>query len=352
MPKPKSARITFSIVIVTYNGYPFVKRCIESIIKSKTPSLEIIIVDNGSSDGSVKKLQSYYKNKINIISLDKNYGPAKARNEGALIARGEFLGFLDNDTVVHKNWAKNALKEFKKNKKIGIIQCKLLLSKERNRLDYVGEYIGSNGFLIQRAKTGEIDTHQYDQPVEILAAKSAGMFIRKNAFDAAGGFDEDYFIYVEETDLGWRSWLKGYHTIFIPQSIVYHEFGTSTIILGKSKNNYNAKFHGSKNYILTLFKNLGTVSLFKILPLHILLWGGLAIYSFFKGEFKNGGWILQGIGWNIIHIMENVQKRRRIQQGRVITDEKLFPIIMKKRPFSYFLFKAIKKHRIGNAESF
>lgn len=343
--------IDLSVIIINYNGEKYASRCIDSVLISKTPNTEIVVVDNGSHH-DVARLRKRYKNKIKLVALDKNYGPAKARNEGVRISKGNYIAFLDNDTLVHKDWARNALQEFDKDNQLGIIQCKLLLAKNKKRIDYVGEYIGSNGFLIQRAKTGEIDRHQYDKRSKILAAKSAGMFIRRAVFDEIGGFDNDYFIYVEETDLGWRSWLRGYKAIFVPKSIVYHEFGTSTVILGKSKNNYNAKFHGSKNYILTLFKNLGPVSLIKIIPLHVLLWEGLALYQLMKGEFKNFIWINQGILWNLLNLKDSFKKRHNIQKTRVVSDKELFKIILKKKPFSYFLIKATHKQRIGNAESF
>lgn len=348
--------IDLSIIIVNYNGKEYVDKCIKSILESHASSFEIIVSDNGSQDRSVEYLKNKYNqslDKIFFVGLDKNYGPSRARNEGVKIARGKYLCFLDNDTEVEKEWFNEVKLEFEKDEKIGIVQCKLLLSKERNKLDYVGEYIGQNGFLVQRAQTGEVDHGQYDQKVEILAAKSAGMFIRKKVFERIGGFDSDYFIYVEETDLGWRCWLMGYRVVFIPKSIVYHEFGTSTLILGKNKNNYNAKFHGCKNYILTLVKNLGLVSLLRILPLHIFLWIGLAWYALIiKREWKVFYWIHKGIVWNAINIKRNIYKRRIIQKRREINDDNLFKIILKKKPFLYFIQKVIGNHKVGNAEGF
>ena len=345
-----------SVVVVNYNGKDYADKCVQSVFISDFVDLEVIVVDNGSSDGSVDYLKNRYLSygeKFKIVPLEKNYGPSFARNRGVEIAEGKYIAFLDNDTEVKEDWASIAVSEFEKDEKIGIIQCKLLLSKERNKLDYVGEYIGQNGFLVQRAQGGEIDNNQYDQKVEILAAKSAGMFIRKDVFNKIGGFDEDYFIYVEETDLGWRSWLAGYKAIFVPGSTVYHEFGTSTLILGKNKNNYNAKFHGCKNYILTLFKNLEFKNLMKILPVHIFLWKGLAWYALIlKGDYKAFLWIYKGIFWNIINVKRNFNKRKKIQQSRVNNDTELFEIILRKKPFLYFIQKVTGVHEMGNAEGF
>tara|TARA_B100000315_G_C14499515_1_gene551652 strand:+ start:544 stop:1032 length:489 start_codon:yes stop_codon:yes gene_type:complete len=158
---------------------------------------------------------------------------------------------------------------------------------EPDQIDYVGEYIGTNGFLVQVAPAGTKDEGQFDKQYPILAAKSAGMFIKREAFDVAGGFDEDYFIYVEETDLGWRTWLAGYTVVFAPKCKVYHKFGTSSVILGKHKNDYNSKFHGTKNYILTFLKNLNFFYLVRILPVHIFLWLGLAWFSLFQRRLNH-----------------------------------------------------------------
>lgn len=347
--------VELSIVVVNFNGRTYLEKCVKSILNSNVVDYEIIIVDNGSTDGSVKNLESKFGkewNRIKIVQLANNYGPAKARNDGVRESVGKYLCFLDNDTEVHPNWSVNAIREFEKDDNLGIVQCKLLLAKEREKIDYVGEYIGMNGFLIQRASAGEIDSGQYDQKVNILAAKSAGMFIRKESFYKAGGFDGDYFIYVEETDLGWRVWLSGYLVRYESTSIVFHEFGTSAVILGKDKNNYNAKFHGCKNYILTLLKNLNLWNVIRIIPLHVFLWIGLAWFILFKGNWRAFYWIHKGIFWNVVNLRKNLKKRAVIQESRKINDKELFKIIMKRKPFFYFLKKATGSHKVGNAEGF
>lgn len=343
-----------SIIVINFNGKKYALNCLKSIFNNHYPNYEIIVVDNGSIDNSVEAIKNNFKNKKNlqVLSLSKNFGPAYARNQGVKKAKGEYLGFLDNDTLVHPDWIKKAIPEFEKNKKLGIVQCKLLLTKEKKKIDYVGEFLGQNGFLVQIAKGGDEDRGQYNQKIKILAAKSAGMFIRKKTFEEAGGFDPDYFIYMEETDLGWRSWLAGYETLFIPESIVYHESGTSTLILGRGRTDFNSKFHGTKNYILTLFKNLDFINLWKILPVHLFLWIGLAWFMLFLGRRKQFLWIHQGIFWNILNFKKNLKKRNKIQKQRTISDRSLFKIVMRKRSFSYFLKKVIRPHQVGNAESF
>lgn len=326
--KMKTAnRPNLSVIIPTFNAKPYLNRTIEAVIKSKAQNFEIIVVDNASTDGSIQYLEKTFRrylNKITFLRLDKNYGPAKARNEGVKLARGKYLAFLDSDTEVDPYWAKEALSCFRSDKKIAAIQCKLLLLRDRKSLDYVGEYLSNTGFLTQVASHGEKDRGQYDFPYKILAAKSAGMFITKEAFEKVGGFDEDYFIFVEETDLGWRLWLAGYEIVLCSKSVVYHYFSATKDIVDKSFNNHLVRFHGTKNYILTLYKNLSFRYVIKILPIHILLWLGLAFYFTVTGSFLSGLNIIKGVLWHLPNFIKNTKKRQVVQKMRIVSDTTLF----------------------------
>lgn len=341
--------IDLSVIIPTYNAKEYLKKCIESIIKSNFKNFEIIVVDNASTDNTASELKHFfskYQDRITIICLDRNYGPAKARNQGVKFAKGKYLGFLDSDTVVEKNWADKSLKLFGNNK-VGAVQCKLLSMKDRRKFDYAGEYLGSLGFLVSVSRHGETDTGQYDNVHRILAAKSAGMFVKKDVFEKIGGFDEDYFIFLEETDLGWRIWLSGYEVIFCPDSVVYHYFSATKDIVDKNFNNFLVRFHGTKNYILTLYKNLSLRYLIKILPGHIVLWICLSGYLFFTGKFNSSLNIMKGIVWNAKNFRKNYNKRKWVQKNRVLSDDQLFAGygLLKESSIGYYLNKFLLSQR-------
>ena len=329
-----------SIIIVNFNGYSLLKNCLSSILENSYSFFEIIIADNGSTDQSVTKLKHDFKkylNKILIVDLKKNLGPALARNKAFEISKGEIIVFLDNDTKVNKDWVVNALPIFN-NPKIGAVQSKLLLLDQKNKIDYVGELMGNLGFLKSIANYGETDIGQYNQIDLILAAKSAGMIIRRQAFIDAGMFDPDYFIFMEETDLGWRTWLTGYQNTFCPSSIVYHKFSSTKNIVNKDFNNYLIRFHGTKNYIQTLIKNLSFWYLLKILPIHIFLWFALATFLLITGKFKSAINIYHGIFWNFTHIKHILQKRKITQKNRKVSDSYIFKtkkLMVKTSFFSY-----------------
>ena len=316
-----------SIIIINYNGKLLLKNCISSILKNNYLNYEIIVSDNASSDGSIDFIKKTFISdisKIKFVKLSKNYGPAFARNQGFKISRGKYISFLDNDTEVDKNWILEAVELFTKNSNLGVIQCKLLLLNQKKRIDYVGEYLGNLGFLKPIGTYGDVDKGQYDKIYPILAAKSAGMFICRDAFIKAGQFDPDYFIFMEETDLGWRTWLTGYHNLFCPKSIVYHQFSSTKNIVSKDFNNYLIRFHGTKNYIQTLVKNLSILNLIKILPIHLFLWISLGLFLFVNGKFKSSLNIFRGIVWNIINLPKTLKRRHIIQKNRKITDTTLF----------------------------
>ena len=339
-----------SVVIVNYNGKEYIDRCLKAVCKSRYTNIEIIVVDNGSEDGSIEILNEYERknNNIRSIRLNINYGPAYARDRGVNETGGDYLAFLDNDTVPDPDWLIPVVNIFREDSTVGACQCKLLLLREPEKFDYAGDFLSQLGFLVQKVEGGEIDKGQADGNFEILSAKSAGMAIRKDVFEQIGGFDKDYFIYLEETDLGWRTWLAGYRIIFVPDSVVYHEFGTTNIIDPGSQN-YRVKFHGTKNYIMTLIKNLGRINLFKILPRHIFLWFGIVTVLFLKGKFRDSYLVLKGIVWNFCNIFRIGTKRSKIQKERKITDRDLFPKVLVEKKLSYFINKFRDSHEIGNA---
>lgn len=354
LPTKKNIKINkkmISIIIVNFNGKIYLTNCLNSILKNNYKNYEIIIVDNHSTDNSLETITLNFKKYVDskiirLIKLNKNYGPALARNKAAKIAKGDFFAFLDNDTKVHKDWIINALKEFNQDKNIGCIQSKLLLLNEKNKFDYAGDYLNQFGLLTHRATYKDLDTGQFNQKAVIFAAKSAGMFIRKEVFDQINGFDNDYFIYMEETDLCWRSWLAGYKTIYCPNSVVYHGFSGSFKLLSSKLATYNLRFHGTKNYILTIIKNLSALNLTKILPKQLFIFFSYSFYLFFlKFKFKESFYIFLGIVWNLINLNKTLIKRQKIQKNRVFDDRQLFSYIFKKDSLLNKIKKSILLNR-------
>jgi GT2 family glycosyltransferase len=312
-----------SVLIVTFNGYEFARRCIAEVLKNTYPDYEVILVDNGSNDDTVAKIRDEFADAVKVLALPTNLGPSAARNRAMPMVTGEFIATLDNDTEPDPQWLVNGVARMVVDPKLAVLQCRLMLNKARDRFDYVGDYLGSFGFLIQPVNGGDRDVGQANDECVIFSAKSAGMIVRRDAFIEVGGFDEDYFIYVEETDLCLRIWLAGYTALYLPTSVVYHEFGSSQLALGTELYTRVGRFHGTKNYVTTLLKSLEGPTLLRMLPIHLSLWFAWALLNFVRGRRRSAFWILEGLWWNVRNVRRTLVKRKTIQGKRTISDREL-----------------------------
>lgn len=348
----KSLPIKVSIVIVNFNGISYLESCIDSILKSKYKNFEIVVVDNGSTDGTKDLFAKKYSNysQISCLFLDQNYGPSMARNIGVANSNGQYLCFVDNDTIIDKFCLSEGVKTLSSSKYIGACQCKLLLMDDPQKIDYAGDYLTKVGFLKQIFTAGDLAKNVPNKNYEIFAAKSAGMMVKRSAFYLAGGYDNDYFIYMEETDLCWRIWLAGYKIVFSPKSIILHKFGTTNRLFPGFQT-YLARFHGPKNYLQTLIKNLSAVELIKILPINIIIWLGVALQQIISFKFMSGIYILLGLLWIPLNIVKVIKKRVLVQKNRKINDLRLFKHVMRSGSFGYFFSKYFSKSTVSGLKA-
>jgi GT2 family glycosyltransferase len=223
---------------------------------------------------------------------------------------------------------------------VGAVQCKLLLMSDRSKLDYIGDFLSQFGFLVQRRPLGYLDDKATQKTAIVFAVKSAGMVIRKELFRRVGMFDEDFFIYMEETDLCWRVWLSGSQVAYAPLSIVYHDFG-GLQKLTSPRTKFLAKYHGTKNYITTILKDAGGHNMMKIVPIHIASWVGIMLWHFGRRRPAEGIWILRGMTYNLRHFGRIWKKRVATQHTvRRVSDNTILPSIMTKVSPLYFYRKA------------
>jgi len=327
-----------SVIIANHNGEKFLKKCISSLLKEKSSRFEIIIVDDASSDNSVGLIKNEFgiKNKLRLIALADNVGAATARNIAIKTALGKYLFFLDTDTIIKAGWVPKIVKFFTKHPKTGIGQTKLL-KMGTNNFDYAGDYISRMGFLAERAR-GCPDDGRFSQEDVVFGVKSAAMIARKEVINALDGFDDDYFIYWEDTDICWRCWLAGYEVRMCPEINVWHAYGTSK---KDPKIYFNNKitYRGCKNNLSSLIKNLDTLGLFYTLPANFLSWLILSIIFLFKGDFHKSLEIVRSLLWIVVHPLTLARKRAIVQNGRKISDKQLFAIVGSKINLAYCIGK-------------
>lgn len=339
-----------SIIILNFNGIEFIEKCLDSVIKSKYKNKEIIVVDSCSTDGGREIIENKYRNIqfLKLLEIPQIYGTDRARNIGIANAKGEYLAFLDNDTEVDSLWLDKLIESIIKDKSIASAQSKILKNYgSYNQYDSAGDYFGSFGFLIERSQEAK-DVGQFDFVTDIFSAKATASIIKASVFHNIGGFDEDMFKYVEETDLSWRVWLAGYRVVFIPDSIVYHSFNTPKKSFKRYYSNKIFRYCGCRNYIQTLIKNLEFINLIKIVPLHILCWLVLAFLFALKGSFRDCMYILKGIGWNVVNIVHLIKKRQLVNsQVRKVRDKEIFSKVMGRREVGGYLKKSLAYLRVG-----
>jgi len=330
----------FSIIITSFNSGAFLRNCLQSIYQSDFHNFEVVLVDNASIDDSFAKISQKILSRPNLklVRIKKNIGSVGGRITGIKKNRGKYLFFLDADTVVEKNCLESLAKFLRQHPEVGAVHPKLLNLEKRQYFDYAGDYLDPFGFLVNRAK-GEKDYGQFDDIVPILSSKTAAAAVKKEAYEKIGGFDKDYFFYLEDTDLDWRLWLADYPVLFFPKAVVYHGFNTTE--KNKNKGKYYSekeiKYFGPRNYLLTLLKNLGAKKTIKIIPLHIFFWLLTAFFFLIKGKYKDSFYIIKGILWNFFHLPKVLRKRAVIQKNRSLSDEDLEFLFKRKEPLNFYL---------------
>jgi len=323
-----------SILIVNWNGLDYLKNCLLTIAKIDYSNYEIVIFDNGSTDGSVEFAREYYPH-AKLIENNSNIGFVGGNNEGYKYCRGEYILFLNNDTLVEKDFLDALVAKIESSDKIGGVQPKLLKF-DQETIDGAGSYLTNYGFLYHYGYR-EKDGQKFKQGKKIFSVKGAAMMFKREVLEKVGLFDPDYFAYFEETDLCWRVWLAGYEIFYVPASVVYHKAGGTTENDMDFVNSLIC-FHSFKNRISSLIKNLSWFNFIIIFPVHIFICIFVSFDLLYKGMSRNFFAVWRAMGWNILNIGKTLRKRKIVQKEiRKISDAKLFPIIKKNPGLSYFL---------------
>lgn len=313
------------LIIVNWNGLEHLKLSLPSLNKQTHQKLQVYVVDNRSSDGSVAYIKRYWPT-ITLIEAEKNLGFTGGNNLGikqALADGADYLLLLNNDTEVAPDMVEKLVAYMDSSPKVAIAQPKLLLMDYRDTLDSCGSWLSKTGFLLHYG-CEEKDGPQYSKITPIFTIKGAAMIVRRQLIDEVGMFDDDFFAYFEETDLCWRAWLAGWQVSYAPVTTVYHKIGGSTKKIGSPIINY----HSFKNRIMSLMKNLQWYNLVWMLPLHTVLVIGFSFIYFAARRWQSGLSIYKAIFWIFAHSGRIWQKRRQIQASRKISDAELFKTIM------------------------
>ncbi|MDD3460609.1 MAG: glycosyltransferase family 2 protein [Candidatus Pacebacteria bacterium] len=322
-----------SIIIVNWNGKKHLSYCLPSLKKINYPNVEIIIVDNGSTDQSVEYIKNNFPS-AKIILNKTNMGFAEGNNIGFKKAKGKYVLFLNNDTIVTPNFLKKLVNAIEENNKIAVVQPKIILSPSK-KLQAGGDFLTDNGFLYHYGFGKNPDDPKYNRKIEIFSACGACMLVRSSVIKKIGLFDPDFFCYFEESDFCWRVCLAGYKLLYVPESIIYHKGSSTSRKLGSKFTQY----HSFKNRICSLIKNLEKQNLVKTLFLHLLFCFLSFVTLVTTGKFPEASSICKAWYWNFSHLNETLSKRRYIQgKIRKISDKKLMAKLKKSPGLKYFFY--------------
>ncbi len=217
-----NAEPLLSVIIPNWNGKKFLAESIDSLKGQTFHDFETILVDNGSTDGSADFAEERYGKFIRILRNKENLGFAGGNNIGIQAARGEYIVLLNNDTWADPHWLEELVKATQSDPVIGMWASKVCSYYQRDRIEAAGELIYWDGLCRARGQY-ERDHGQYNAMEEILFPPGCGAMYRKSLFDGIGLFDEDFFAYADDSEIGIRARLAGWKCLFVPPAIVYHK---------------------------------------------------------------------------------------------------------------------------------
>ncbi len=264
---------TVSVVIPNLNGEKLLPICLETLKTQIFQDFEVIVVDNGSRDGSLALLRDRYPD-VKIISLDKNYGFAYAVNRGIEAASGELICLLNNDIELDPGWMEAMYKALREHPKAGSCGPKMLRYWERERINVLGIRMDANGD-VKIIGAGEQDKGQYEEVRYVFGVNAGAAMYRRSMFDDIGLFDEGFFASFEDVDLSFRAQLAGYKALYVPQSVAYHMVGATI-----KRRRYQPTYLNNRNSLLFFWKDMP---------------GELIKKNFFKIFFHKTGYFLKRV---------------------------------------------------------
>lgn len=252
-----------SIIILNWNGLSHLSDCLESLKKQTFKNFECILVDNGSTDGSVEFLRSEHK-WLKLLVLEKNLGFAEGNLVGYQASSGDYIVTLNNDTIVEPNWLEELVKTADSNPSAGMVGCRICSNQNHNLIDSLGVKICIDG-MSRGAFRGKLFSRLESKPSEILLPSACAALYKREMLEQTGFFDKSFFAYCEDTDLGLRGRLAGWKSVLAVNSVVYHKYSATAGSFSPFK-----LYLVERNHYWSNFKNL-PVLLLLLLPITTLM---------------------------------------------------------------------------------
>ncbi|WP_449279521.1 glycosyltransferase [Leucobacter sp. GX0328] len=255
-----------SIVLVNFRGAEDTIEAVRHLDSIDWPKaqLEIVVVENASGDDSAERIAAAAPH-VKLIKSKENLGFAGGCNLGVKHSTGDIVGFLNNDAKPDTGWVREAVRRFDESSRIGAVASRVL-NWEGDKVDFIDAGLTWFGMGYKPYSGLEIPDKP-DVPHDVLFGTGSAMFVRRSVYEELGGFDERFFMFFEDVDLGWRLNLKGYRYVYEPASLAYHKHHASMDKLGAYKETYLLE----RNALYTLYKNLGSEQIDETLAATLLL---------------------------------------------------------------------------------
>ena len=219
--------ILVSVIVVNWNGKEYLGECLRSLRAQTFSDFEVILVDNGSTDGSVEYVQGNFAGWARILKNDQNEGFAGGNNRGIREASGKYIVLLNNDAQADDRWLEELVKIAEENPQVGMLAGKIYLQEKSKILDNAGHLIYPDGLNRGRGRL-EVDHGQYEKLEEVLFPSGCAALYRRTMLEEIGLFDEDFFAYGDDTDIGLKGRLAGWKCLYVPRAVVYHRYSQSS----------------------------------------------------------------------------------------------------------------------------
>jgi GT2 family glycosyltransferase len=270
-----------SAIVLNYNGRGYALEAVQSLLEQDLPALEVLVVDNGSTDGSPDEIEAAFGDRIRLLRFPRNLGFGAGNNAGIRQARGRHLILLNNDAVATPSFAREMVAPAEGDGRIGMVAARVLDYSRRDVLDTVGHLLYPDGLNRGRGRL-EVDRGQYDHCRTALFPSGAAALYTRRMLDDIGLFDERFFLYGDDAELGLRGRVAGWGCALAPRAIVYHRYSRSAGAYSSLK-----AFYVERNRVLVLFK-VFPASLILVSPAYTAVRLALQLWAALRGKGAAG----------------------------------------------------------------
>lgn len=268
-----------SIVIPNFNGLSYLEGVLTSLRRQTFTDFVIVMVDNGSTDGSIEYVEKDFP-EVQIIKYAENMGFCEAVNAGIRATSTPYVILLNNDIEADPHFVEEMLAAIKRRKKAFSCQAKMIQFHDRAKLDDAGNYYNALGWAFARGKGSDID--RFDEEEKIFSSCAGAAIYRRNILNRIGLFDTEHFAYLEDMDIGYRARIYGYDNWYAPKAVVYH-VGSGTS--GSRYNQFKIRY-SSRNNIYMIYKNMPVGQIVLNLPFLLAGFGVKFLFFMLKGYGK------------------------------------------------------------------